>query len=60
MSDKLIITPAKKEVSYAGTIRIDNESHKILTELSKETGLPFSTLANKMIKFASEHLEIQE
>ncbi len=56
---KLILVNVKeKRKSRSTQLNIYDEAHDILKDLNARTGLSFSLLANKMIKFAYDYIEI--
>ena len=60
MEDKLVFTVYKPSAAdkRGNVIRIDGEATAILYELQRETDLPIRTLASRMIKYASEFVEV--
>ena len=62
MKDKLILTDVR-EAANKGKLRstqvvIYDEAHDILKDLNARTGQSLAMLANRMIKFAYEHVVI--
>lgn len=59
MKDKLILTDVREGKRRRSTqINIYDETHEILKDLSARTGQSFSMLANRLIKYAYNHVEI--
>lgn len=57
--DKLTIMSIKEPPSYKGCVRINETTHEILTNLSSETGLSFSALVNRIVKWAEPYIEVE-
>ena len=59
MKDKLILTDVREGARRRGTqINIYGEAHEMLKDLTARTGQSMSLLANRMIKYAYSHVEI--
>lgn len=59
MKDKLILTDIREGKRRRSTqINIYDETHEILKDLSARTGQSFSMLANRLIKYAYNHVEV--
>lgn len=59
MKDKLILNDIREGKRRRSTqINIYDETHEILKDLSTRTGQSFSMLANRLIKYAYNHVEI--
>ena len=60
-NNNLVIEVYRAETVLRGNvIRISGQSAEILKRLQRATGLPISALANKMIEYASDRVEIKE
>lgn len=58
---KLIITkPTEKQETNGQMVRVSAKAYALLESLSKETGRSRSYIANKMIEFAFDRVEIRE
>lgn len=58
---KLIITkPVEKNEPTGQMVRVSQKSYALLESLAKESGRSRSYIANKMIEFAFERVEICE
>lgn len=61
MSDKLIITkPSEKNDTTGQVVRVSQKAYALLESLAKESGRSRSYIANKMIEFAFDRVEIRE
>ena len=61
MPDKLIITrPDDKADSTGQVVRISTKAYALLESLAKESGRSRSYIANKMIEFAFDRVEITD
>lgn len=59
MNEKLILVDIRENSRKRGTqVIIYDEAHEMLKELSARTGQSLSMLANRMIKFAYNYVEI--
>lgn len=60
MKDKLILVDVREEGKRRRSTQINiyDETHEILKDLNSRTGQSFSMLANRMIKFAYNYIEI--
>lgn len=59
MKDKLILVDIRESNRKRGTqVIVYDEAHEILKDLSARTGQSMSMLANRMIKFAYNYVEI--
>ena len=59
MKDKLILVDVRENNRKRGTqVIIYDEAHEMLKELSTRTGQSMSMIANRMIKFAYNFVEI--
>ncbi|WP_297956300.1 hypothetical protein [uncultured Ruminococcus sp.] len=56
--DKLIIKGKPSKMSKDTVIRVDGCSNALLDELVAKTGRSKAAIANKLIKFAYEHVEV--
>lgn len=54
----LLVNVKEKNKVRSTTVTVYNEAHDILRELSSRTGLSITMIANKMIKFAADYVEI--
>lgn len=58
---KLIITkPVEKNDTTGQMVRVSQKAYALLESLAKETGRSRSYIANKMIEFAFDRVEIRE
>lgn len=58
---KLIITkPNEKKETTGQMLRVSTKAYALLESLSKESGRSRSYIANKMIEFAFDRVEIRE
>lgn len=61
MPEKLIITkPSDKSDASGQVVRVSTKAYALLESLSKESGRSRSYIANKMIEFAFDRVEICE
>ena len=61
MQDKLIITrPDDKADSTGQMVRVSAKAYALLESLAKESGRSRSYIANKMIEFAFDRVEITD
>ena len=61
MPDKLIITrPDDKAESNGQMVRVSAKAYALLESLAKESGRSRSYIANKMIEFAFDRVEITD
>lgn len=59
MKDKLVLVDVREGNRRRGTqINIYDETHELLKDLSARTGQSMSMLANRMIKFAYNYVEV--
>lgn len=59
MNEKLILIDVREGNRRRGTqINVYDETHELLKDLSARTGQSMSMLANRMIKFAYNYVEI--
>ena len=59
MKDKLVLVDVREGNRRRGTqINIYDETHELLKDLSTRTGQSMSMLANRMIKFAYNYVEV--
>ena len=59
MKDKLVLVDVREGNRHRGTqINIYDETHELLKDLSARTGQSMSMLANRMIKFAYNYVEV--
>ena len=58
--DKLVFEPFlfNQQRQSKPMVRIDTEAAKAVSYVASKTGLPLSEIASAMIKYASEHIEI--
>ena len=60
MNEKLILIDVREGNRRRGTqINVYDETHELLKDLSARTGQSMSMLANRMIKFAYNYVEIE-
>lgn len=60
-TQKLIITkPVDKQDVSGQVVRVSAKAYALLESLSKETGRSRSYIANRMIEFAFDRVEIRE
>lgn len=59
MNEKLLLVDVREGNRKRGTqINIYDETHEMLKDLSARTGQSLSMLANRLIKFAYSHVEV--
>ena len=59
MNEKLILIDVREGNRKRGTqINVYDETHELLKDLSARTGQSMSMLANRMIKFAYNYVEV--
>lgn len=59
MTDKLVITDIREGSRRRGTqINIYDDTHELLKDLNARTGQSITLLANRLIKFAYNHVVI--
>ena len=61
MSEKLVITkPAEPKESAGQVVRVSPKAYALLEDLAAKSGRSRSYIANKMIEFAYDRVEIKE
>ena len=61
MNDKLIITkPSDKSDAAGQVVRVSTKAYALLEDLAARSGRSRSYIANKMIEFAFDRVEIKE
>ena len=61
MADKLIITrPDDKEENRGQMVRVSAKAYALLESLANQSGRSRSYIANKMIEFAFDRVEIKD
>lgn len=58
MTEKLVLRAENKKSKEYNPVFISNDTHQKLKQLSKSTGIPMRSLADKMFNFALEHSTI--
>ncbi|MBQ5565878.1 MAG: hypothetical protein IIT42_03425 [Clostridia bacterium] len=59
MNEKLLLVDVREGNRKRGTqINIYDETHEMLKDLSARTGQSLTMLANRLIKFAYSHVEV--
>ena len=57
---KLVLVNINENKRRSTQVNINEEAHKVLKDLNMRTGLTFSVIANKLIKFAADYVVIQD
>lgn len=57
---KFVVRKKKAGVNYSKAVRIGLDAYDILQDIAYKTGLSNTEVANRLIEFASNHVEIIE
>ena len=59
MKNKLILSNIKEgETGTTASVSIYKDTHDILKDLADRTGMTMALIANKMIRFAADYVEV--
>ncbi|WP_159456295.1 hypothetical protein [Intestinibacillus massiliensis] len=57
--DMLVISKSASECGYK-QMMIRSDTHAVLSQISKETGIPMTKLVNEMVRFCAERIEVED